>query len=86
MERTCYKDLKNAKNIKNGARNHLLLSLKNEETLAMVSLEISTARGRRMADFSLHFPFLLILLPKDQNALLTKLPTFSIHAHFCPKT
>ena len=69
MERVSYRDLKITKNIKNGAWEHLLMSLKILETLAMVAYEFQLDKGEEWLIFAFFFPFYYIKMPNDQNAL-----------------
>ena len=55
-----YEDFKNVKNIKNGAWNHLLWSLKVEETLAMEERKFRQQLVKMMTNFVLFFPFYFI--------------------------
>ena len=70
MERASYQDFKNTKSMKNGAWEHLLLSLKIEETLAMVSSKFRQLWEEDEHIFALLFPFYFIKMPNDQNALM----------------
>ena len=70
MERASYWDFKNTKNMKKGEWEHLLLSLKIEKTLAMVSSKFRQLWEEDEHIFALFFPFYFIKMPNDQNSLI----------------
>ena len=50
--------------MKNGAWEHLLLSLESLETLTMASPMLYSASMKKMDQFWLYFPFLIVLITK----------------------
>ena len=85
MARSVDNNFKNAKNIKNGARMHLLWAWESKETLAMASFKFRQQLMRKMMIFVIFFPFysfynqMTKMPPLKKNLFLSFLMSIFVH-------